>query len=75
MIFLVYNTIHADTAALRNFAGTFVFAAKKFLTATAHAGVIARTWFTAAFCKIFLVVLHHKFKINFYSQAGIIFFL
>jgi len=76
MIFLVDNAIHANTTAHRHFAGTFIFTAKKFLMAAAHASVIARARCAAALGKIFLIVLHHIFKkINYYSQAGIIFFL
>ncbi len=75
MIFLMHNAIHANTAVLGDFAGTFIFPAKKFLVPAAHASVITWTRLTAAFGKIFLVVLDHRLKLNFYSQAGIIFFL
>lgn len=64
MIFLVDNTIHADTAALRSFAGTFVLAAKKFLIAPAHTGVVARARLASTFCKILLIVFYHNFEVN-----------
>ena len=69
----MYNAIHANAAAHWHLAGTFIFTTKKFLVAAAHAHIIARARFTAALYKIFLVVLNHVFKINYYSQAGIIF--
>lgn len=64
MIFLMDNTIHADTAVLRSFAGTFVLAAEKFLVSTAHTSVVARARLASTFCKILLIVFYHNSKVN-----------